>query len=301
MPEISPQLRRGLVALAAVLLFAGAVGAAMLANNDDKPDIVAGPGASTTLVDGVDTTSVLTPDGSSATTVAPSGRGTVTTSKPKTPVTTAAPPATAPASADPGPAKPTPLGQYRYAMTYTDSEGTKKGEQVVNVESGPSGGGVTRRVVTRPVEGRTTKSTDAWSSDSLKQERVEITIGAQSIECDWQPDVLLAPLPLSTGAVWTADSSCTVANGAKLELHHDSKVTGRAATTVGGQQVNVWVIETKLRLKIATPFGNETEESDVITHFDPTRGIDVFESAKNRSSSRGESTLDRRLLNLNPT
>jgi len=315
MPEITPQLRRGLIALAAVLLFAGAVGAAMVANDSDDGDIVAGPDSSTTLAGGADTTNPDAPSGSPTTTGESSATAPATTAKAKGSATTAGPPATRPASADPGPARPPALGSYRYATVDTDADGTRTAERIERIEAGESGGGVTRRVTNREEDGATLRYTQAWAGDGVRQERlfVKSSQGGQSAEfdCDWQPDLLVYAQPLSIGTKWTADSSCeTTAKTpqgevpVKLRVQGERRVVGRANTTVGGTQVLVWIIEeTRTDTLSSGAQTVRTDNSTGVTHFEPTRGLDVYEKSNTKSTGfgGGDSNSERRLLNLNPS
>lgn len=318
MPDLTPQLRRGLVALAAVLVFVGAVGAATIAKDDDKPDVVAGPGASTTLAEG----SPGEAGGGSGSTLPGTeangpGRGAPTTAgKGKSTAPTAGPPATAPVTADPGPAKAPAVGNYRFSVTDTDHEGTNTSERVDKVEAGDGSDGVTRRVTTREEEEATLRFTGSWAADGVRQERLFVTgsQGGQSAEfdCDWQPDVLVYAQPLSVGTKWTVDSSCeTTAQTpqgpvpVKVRVQGERRVVDRAATTIGGTRVVVWVVE-MTRTDTVTS-GAQTIRTDKVTgltHFEPTRGLDVYDKTSTVSSgfgASGNSTSERRLLSLNPS
>ena len=296
MPEVNPQLRRGLIALSALLLFVGVIGIAVVGDAEDKGDIFAGPAAdtSTTTDNGGFGAGGAGGDSSGVTFATPStASAPATTAKPRTTGTTGAPPATTPATTDPGPAKAPALGTYKYSMTITDDEGTRTSEHDAKVEAGQDSPGVTRRVTTRKDESSTLKTTEAWAANGVNQERIHISTssGGQNAEfdCDWQPDVLVYAQPLSVGAKWTVDSSCeTTAGGQPVKLREqgERRVTGRATTTVGGTQVNVWIIETSGKLTVTSGASVlRTDEVEAVSHFEPTRGVEVYDKTTTKSAA----------------
>jgi len=312
MPEANPQLRRGLIALSALLLFVGVIGVAVVSGEETKNAIVAGGGGPTTTAlagdGGVGGTS-----GTVATTAPGAGtkatsKPPATTAKPKSTGTTAAPPATTPATSDPGPTRPPALGSYRYSVAITDANGTRNREDKVTVEAGQDSPGVTRRVTSRQDENATLKTTEAWAADGVRQERIFISSGGADIDCDWQPDVLVYAQPLSVGVKWTVDSSCeTSAQGQPVKLREEGerRVTGRAKTSVGGTQIAVWVIETTGKLTVSSGASVlRTDEITSVGHFEPTRGIEVYDKTSTKSTGfggGGNATVERRLLSLSPS
>jgi len=327
MPEVDPQLRRGLIALSAVLLFIGVVGVAVSGGDNNNSDTVASQGGPTTTLSG----GGGDPDGSSEAsitipTVGPSGptttpkappttsrKGTsatpATTAKPKCPPAGAPGPST-PASSDPGPTRPPALGAYCYSVAITDASGTRNSEHVAKVEAGQDSQGVTRRVTTRQDEQATLKTTEAWAADGVRQERIVISSGGFDIDCDWQPDVLVYAQPLSVGAKWVVDSSCqTTTQGpsgpVSLREQGERRVTGRATTSVGGTQIVVWVIETNGKLTVSSGVSVlRTDDVTAVSHFEPTRGLEVYDKVTTVSSGfggGGTTTAERRLLSLSPS
>ncbi len=136
-------------------------------------------------------------------------------------------------------------------------------------------------------------------------------VAANRSQCDWEPDVLLAPKPLGATSTWSWDSRCRAAiQGQEADFHFTgtAKVTGAERASAGGQGVATWRIESTGRIEItgmagAQPFTVivDIQSVDLLS---PDRGIVVKSDTKTTvtppGGSKQESTAVKELQNLDP-
>lgn len=320
MPELTPPLQRVLSVVTALLLLVGMIGAFATQNDDNASDIATGPGASTTTTDAAGFGDGGSGGGDGGGTGGPGGSLVTTTTKPGGPTTTAkrgtaatSPPTTvkgcssspagaAAATADPGaPKAPTP-GTYVYESTTTGDYASPCSRSNTKIAAGADGAGVVRRQTTSENPGGSLTSHEAWSADAMRQERLVFTGGFGTFECDWNPDPVVLSFPLAVGKTWSADSSCdTSVQGLPLHIRAQGtgKVTGRTSVVVDGTRVNVWVIESTIKVT-TTGAGNTTQDQVGTSYFEPTRGIEVYSKDTSTGGQEGHNTVEKRLTSFNP-
>jgi hypothetical protein len=296
--EQRPEVVRGLMAAAALLFVIAIIGAFTVDSDDTK--LASNAGSTTTTVTGETvpgvTPTVATTAVASATTAA-RGKAPVTTA-----VTTGPPPTAARAVPDPGATKPPAAGSYEYKLT--DSTG-KTSTMTEKIEVKPDQAGAARRLDTyTDADGNTLTNDTAWAPDSVKVLTSHIVSTQATIDCTWNPPILVAALPLAEGKTWTSDSTCkTTVQGAQITIHRveQMKVTGKALDQVAGTSVAVWIIEGTSTTDVSSPFGTQHAVQNVVRHFAPPRGLLTYEKTNGQSATSGQSlSSERTLQNLAP-
>lgn len=300
----SSRLRLILSVVSAALLLAGVV--AVVADGDDDADTLrtGSRGTSTTATDGAagDEGAALaaTDDAGSAgeqghasaastAPAAPKADGKGAAGGPPTAGSGQAP-APSPASGDPGQAQPTKVGTYTYDVT-VDGE---QSESTHLVEAGdPAGGGETRQVHTRKGKDGELKNQVLWKADGLYLEKTSGS-GGQGVsgDCDWNPDILVVKIPLAKDTRWVSESGCSGTSPYgpyTLKARFESVVSGTARITVGGQGVDVWVIDTTQRIDITAQYQGQqftaTQEGTSKNFYAPKHGLSVREESQSTASS----------------
>lgn len=223
---------------------------------------------------GVATTSSTTATTAAGATPAAAGPSSapITGAPPPTPTAASdAPPAEdlGPAQ-DPGPAVPPRAGLYRYRMTSGDGEQ----EATTGVEDKGRQGDETRLAVTMTGRGLTGTSEVSWRPDAVRNLRTTFSFGANTADCDWEPDVVEYALPLRAGATWSSESTCTVRFGATpvvVKRAAKAEVLELRRVKVDGRVVDVWAIRRVEQLS----GGGFSGESQAVGLFSPKHGIDV--------------------------
>jgi hypothetical protein len=86
--------------------------------------------------------------------------------------------------------------------------------------------------------------------DGEEQRLVELSSGGlveiATGDCGWAPALPVVPEDIHVGSSWSTTSTCTVRTSEGsivVEQQEDARITGKARTTVGGQDVDTWLIE----------------------------------------------------------
>lgn len=170
-----------------------------------------------------------------------------TTSQPTTaarPVTTARPTSTVrpttTTTTRPAPVlKPAANGHYDYRETITGPGGTQESTDSYALTTARETEGELRQSMLDVDVEATTVTTYAWRTTGLFLMSTREDDG----RCDFEPDILLVPSPLTVGRQWTVDSSCTTDQNVHLKA--TSHVVRTDRVTVAGRRIDVHVIETK--------------------------------------------------------
>jgi hypothetical protein len=281
--EAEPTRPRSRVAAAigaAAVLLAGLV--AVLVRDDDgtshRSSDVASDGDATTT----------TPEDGSSTTTTPSPAATASSSAPaaaaETPVGGAgADPTTTVAGAkdrsgddlgapeDPGPASAPKPGTYRYR---TVSDEDERVEDLVIRDLQRSAGQVVQ-LVRGQQGGIESDDTVVWTADRVVVRSSTYRFGGNDGDCDWEPDVVQAELPLAVGATWASDSSCTVTGFGPTPIivrqERTSEVVGLERRRIAGEVLDLWVIDAAATVQ----FSGFTVQADVEVWFSPRHGLIV--------------------------
>lgn len=209
---------------------------------------------------------------------APPTTTTTTTTVPPTTTTTAVPGSIPPAA-----------GTYPYVLRYSDDEGVSAeatGRLVVQAAREADGENRQTHVYTDQVYGTQSQAL-AWRGDGVFLRLIDDGSGAEGNSCDYEPDVLLYPLPTTVGHAWETDTACADdPDGRRLMM--SSTVERADRITVGGEKVDVFVITT-------TEEGTEEEGSYAVTqttYFAPSVGLDVKTEADFRFDEDDGSTSE---------
>lgn len=287
-----PELVRALMAAAALVLVVGLIGAFTIDPDDETVSATSDTSTTTSTVVSESTTTTVSAAGGnpSETTVA---AATSSTARPT-------PAANVP---DPGPTKPPAAGTYMYVLN-NSADPSLNGDTERKVEELPAEGGATRRRQTqKDAQGNTSADDVTWAADAIRvtMSRISSSSGG-TIECTWQPPLLMAQLPLSIGKTWKTDSTCTTTvAGSQVTIRRvaDTKVTGKALDDVGGEKVAAWVIESTSTTTVRSAFYNEDTKATSNVHFAAPRGLITIETGTIESGPR-KGTYELKLKNLAP-
>jgi hypothetical protein len=284
-----PEVVRALAGVAALMLVVGLIGA-LTVDSGDATNVSAGRRATTTTAGASPTTVATAPPAATATT---KGGATATTPKASgTPSTVAG------RVPDPGATKPPRPGTYTYKTS-----GESSAEVTDKIEAEPDQGGAARRKdTTTDAQGNTVTSEEAWAADSVKILSTRIVSPYLTIDCTWQPPILVAQLPLAAGTSWSSDSTCTATiQGAQATIRRidNYKVTGKVMEKVGAVSVPVWVIESTSTTTARHPFFSQDESDHGVLHFSPPHGLVTYQKSE---ATTGSSTVtsERTLLSVTP-
>jgi hypothetical protein len=294
-----------LVAVALVLALIG-VGAVAFGAADKPSKKAASTGSTTTstvfasdaTIPG-ETTTTAAAGSTGGTTATTAKSSTGTTAKPGTTATTSQDgvgdcPAGTASATDPGAAQAPAVGTYTY-VSCTDSSDTSESK----VAAAQSGNGVTRRTITEEAEqGASQTSTRAFGPNGVLDELWTIHSGLGDFRCDWNPDLLLFPAQLTVGKTWNVDSSCTIQTpqgNANLHVAGTGKISGRVQVSVGGTNVNAWVVDATIHVDAP----GQTVDQTVHEYWDPAHGVAVYRNVK-ASTAQGSVTRVDRLKSLTP-
>lgn len=296
---------RALAGAAAALLVLGVIAVFVV---DDDADTVEAVAQTTTTLPGQDPAT-----GGLGEPVAPAP-GEPAPGAPGGPAPTAAPaPAPAPgggssATGQPGKITPPRTGLYRYKLVEDGEE--KRSELRITADGGSSQAPQFR--YRESSEGNTTESVTVWRANGVFEASRDFpSSSGESSRCDWEPDVLLAPKPLTASSTWTWDSRCRAAvEGQEADFHFtgNAKVTRAERATAGGQGVDTWRIESTGRIEITGNAGGRpfTVIVDInsVDLFSPDRGIVIKSDTKTKVTAPGggtqESSSQKELQNLDP-
>jgi hypothetical protein len=300
---LPPKAPVALLVLALVLAIVGIGGLLTgAADSPSKKPRAASAGRTTTTDVGADSNSPLVTVSVPPTAAGPTTTVKGTTATTKAPTATTQPPAptcaTTPATGNPGPAKPPGVGTYDYASC------TSNDKVSIVVKAGNSGGGITRRDVQTQSQLGNFTAHDAFSNNGAVQEAATIVAFGFTLQCDWMPDITEYPANLSVGATWSADSECTLGNGAKIHATGTRKITGVASVPVGSATVVGWAIDETQKLVITAPNRSpSTFSSTSNSVYDASLGIVLYEKAVSEASgaeNQPKTTTEIRLTSLTP-
>ena len=302
-----PRLQVAVAIAASAVLLAGIV--AVLVRDDGTS-----PRSSDVASQG-DATTTTSADGSSTTTMAPAG--TASSSAPATasedPASGAGgtdPATTVPggggstgadlgAPADPGPASPPKPGTYRY-RTVSD-EGERVEDTVISDVQRSAGQVV--QLVRGQQSGFESDDTVVWTVDRVVVRSSTYRFGGNEGDCDWEPDVVQALLPLAVGATWASDSSCTVTGFGPTPIivrqERTSKVVGLERRRIAGEVLDLWVIDAEATVA----FSGFTVRGDVTAWFSPRHGLIVRSEGKASGTTpdgSGSGSFTSEIENLSP-
>lgn len=317
----SPRTRIVLSALAAALLVAGLVSAVSMSGDGGDGLVATGDRSSSTTAAaeaGSDDSKAGESDGdddAAAGGDAATGEGSTPGSTAKQPTTTTklatsggtSAPQEQPSSGEPAQPQPTKAGSYTYEMT-VDGETS---EASYLVEPAQGGAGETRQVHTLKTTQGDVRNDLIWRADGLYLDKISGSGGqGMSGECDWQPDVLVRKIPLKVGVGWVADSGCSGESPYgpyTLKAHFEFNVTDTARLTIGGQAVDVWVIESSQHIDITTQYQGQqftaTQDATSKTFVSGKHGLSVREESQSTATTpmgQRSNTTTRQLKSLNP-
>jgi hypothetical protein len=291
--EQRPGLVRATMAAALIVFVVALIGAVTVDSDDSSKDLASSGSTSTTA--SADTSTTIdtgTTAPASTTTQAPA------TTRPLSPTT-------APGSAqvpDPGPTKPPAAGIYTYAIT-SSAEPSSNGNTDAKVEVLPSQNGAARRKQTfNDGQGNTLANEETWASDAMRVTTSKIVSQQATVDCTWQPPLLVLQLPLAIGKTWSTDSTCTtMVGGTQVTIKRtgQSKVIGKVVDKIGDQSVGTWIIDYTGNTTVRSAFFNTDTSEKITRHFASAQGLVTYEKG---SGTMGGSTTDyeRRLQNLTP-
>jgi hypothetical protein len=290
-----------------LLLLGGIAGAATVDPDEEKAEVPEAVGSTDT--------SVAAPEAPPGETVAPApvpgappdvGASTTATTAAATATTAAAGRTTTSARSAGGPAAPGALvapkvGGYAYEATTTSASGQPQTNRTTTtVESVGTEGSNTIQTVTIPLDlggqQATARNTVAWGSSGAVVRRSVISasaLGAQQIDCAWQPPFAQYAGGLAVGKTWTYDTRCTGKLGAldvTVEQRATRKVTAAATVTGPAGAVATWTIADDTTVVVTTPFGATSVRTFGTQQLAPSLGVPV----------RSEMTVEARMGGASP-
>ncbi len=233
---------------------------------------------------------------------APQGPG-AETPAPITETTQAAAPPGRPAPEPEGDTRATRPGTYRYHSKWTSTGGSQgPQQQESDISSRVATTSETPQEVRQTLEFEGYLFEVVWRSDSITVPKT--TIGGA--ECNWEPDLLQAALPIRKGGSWTTDTSCTASyqgQQARTEFHQDSRVTGTEQIQIAGATLDAFVIE---RTSVVnTTFGVNTYKQEKTTKewWSVKHAITLRSSEREKvttTEGQYDTTTELELLNIAP-
>jgi hypothetical protein len=283
------------MAAAALLLVIGIIGAFTVDSGDSK---LTASSATTTTVAGETTTSDVATTEPAATATTVTGGTTKTTKAGGSTATTAA----SATVGDPGVTKPPAAGTYVYKFTST-ADSSSNGDTEAKVEALPDQNGAARRRQTyKDGSGNTLSNDESWGGDAMKVLSSHIVSPQATVDCTWQPPILVFQLPLAVGKSWNFDSTCTTSfSGTQVTIRRNgtAKVTGKANDKVGDVTVATWVIESSGNTSVKSAFFNTETAEKTTRHFASGKGLVTYE--KGTATTAGSTAeYERTLKSLSP-
>lgn len=310
MPVPSLTNRRGMTVLAtaiALLLTAAVVAAAV---DDDEADGVLASQETTTTTEatsestGTTLGSVPVTAGEAPAEPSDTAAPAPTAAPESTPEPTSPPPAASDDDLgepqDPGPTSPPRAGVYRYRITGEDGNSAESdttirdlrrddGEVVQEVEGG--GGGFQ------------SVDTYVWTADQVVVASSVYSFGDDEADCDWEPDVVYAKLPLKKFATWESTSKCAISGFGPTPIvvnrEQTGTVTGLERRRVAGEVLDLWVIDADVEID-ATGFRIDAQTTN---WFSPKYGLIVRTEGSGSGGTPTESgsgSFTSEILNLSP-
>lgn len=180
----------------------------------------------------------------------PTGPGTTSTSRPSSGAQPGDPPAMTATAA----------GSYPYSIRQT-SPGNPGSTSDFRLEVKAVAGGEGKQDHTEVYQSKRLAYRMAWRGDGLFEDAFTASVGDDSLACDWTGDFLTLAFPLQKDLRWTSEGTCSKDDGTKTSEYHrrdQARVLGGERLTVGGQQVDCWVIE---RTQVVTNTVRRTDGS----------------------------------------
>jgi hypothetical protein len=205
----------------------------------------------------------------------------------------------------PGPVTPTPPGTYVYSASGQSGRGsstTTLNEKVVTQSNAT--GEVRQSVTDTSSDGSgTTRQEVSWRSTGLYLRSMDLGFGGSGASCTFVTPVQLLALPLAVGKQWPIDGTCTVTfNGAQdtVKLHGSGKVSGIERVAVGGQPVDVWVVDASFDITGTGAFAFNSHET--VTRRLTAQGVVVTDkSTTTNVPFAGTISEERQLRSLKPS
>lgn len=300
------------LAIATVLLLVGGLVAFVATRDDGGEQTLTRDSATTTSAPaadprGDDRTSTSVAQGDGADGGDDDGASTTPTSGGGAPAAVGPAPTVAGRATPSDRATPPKQGTYTYRRTQS-GEAPEDTDQIVrDVLRGP--GEVRQQIETTDTStGGRVRHDVIWRGEGLVIASSTFTGPQGSIECDWQPDMLEFPAPLSFGKKWTIESSCdTTAQGqpVRVERKANREVTSAEKLDVGGAAVDTWVVtgDDKVTITVgppAAPVFRQIVDSTGSINVSPAYGLEV-RSVANIKSGDASRTVTQELLSLQPT
>lgn len=165
-------------------------------------------------------------------------------------------------------------GSYPYRARVTDAEGSFEIDGRIVVREAREVGGETHQEHLDIDEEYGASSEEyVWRAEGVFLHAVGDGSGDTATRCDYEPDVLAYPAPLTVGREWAVDSSCRYEIEGEVFTDH-LQGTARVARTdrlvVGGEEVEVYVIESRGQLR-----DGGTLEFEETEFFAPSVGLTV--------------------------
>jgi hypothetical protein len=214
-------------------------------------------------------------------------------------------------AASPEGARPPRAGTYTYRLESTrDGESDERETDAVIEDLGRGDEGVRRRVTLETEQG-TVRNDLSWGARRVLLERTTMQFGPQELDCRWEPAIEQYRLPLGPGQKWEADSRCSttvLGQPAELRRRTITEVTGQERLTIGGRDVEVWILTSRERTNAkggsaAQPF-DVVWDAESTTWFAPGAGLLVRQESSSTFSMNGgepqEAHTSLELLSLDP-
>jgi hypothetical protein len=201
-------------------------------------------------------------------------------------VATAAPTASAGTPQDPGPPTPPRPGTYKQRLTTTTNGSTTTSDLTVKIENEASSAGSTTQRLTASTDKGTSVSEVSWKPDAVRMLSNTFGTGQNAATCTWQPPIETLPIPVTTGATWSSDSSCTISAYGQTEKVHETvqaKVARLERITEAGTAIDCWVMSRVVHIDGTGmyPFTIDTTSTD---WFSPKYGEIVKSESETKSS-----------------
>ena len=166
----------------------------------------------------------------------------------------------------PGPVSPTPAGSYVYTASGQSGRGSSSTTLTEKVLDEANANGELRQSVS---DSSSDGSFDAhqevsWRGSGLYLRSMSLGFGGGMYACAFSTPVQELALPLAVGKQWPIDGTCTVVfNGAQdtVRVHGSAKASGFERVAVGGQAVNVWVIDAAFDITGSGAFAFNSHET----------------------------------------
>jgi hypothetical protein len=200
-------------------------------------------------------------------------------------------------------------GNYVYSESVQSSKGNSSSTLQERVANESNANGELRQSVTDTTSDNSGNSTQeiSWRGDGLYLRTEDFSFGGMSFSCALNPPLQALAYPLAVGRSWMLRSSCPItvfSQRVNVTLQGTAKVSGVDRVLVGGEAVDVWVIDSNVDITGTGGF-NFTGHQTATRRLAPRQGLAVSESSTTTISlSQGPpmvATESRQLRRLEPT